>query len=257
MVDSSAHADFSAQNLRGSVAAKAFSSTARSASATGTDEAWRGELAEKLQAYRARRRKVAPNLAQGSLPFDERATPPKITSVVAVDDPEVLEAAARSDDNDFSFTIAIGRNAVAREDSRMVIDVSQPPAALESEGIAPAGATSTEQQGMYPVASIEERRLAGLIDAACLTFAYGGFLTLFGSLGGQFTFSKLSAVVCVTTFVIVYLQYFARSACRELYRRHAHTASNALAERRVHALCWNAIYGFPLGHVGRRQFNVA
>ena len=67
----------------------------------------------------------------------------------------------------------------------------------------------SEQTGLYPVASIDERRIAGLIDAGCLLFAYGAFLTLFGSLGGQFTFSKLSAAVCVTTFVIVYLQYFA------------------------------------------------
>src|SRR5258708_32542968 len=32
---------------------------------------------------------------------------------------------------------------------------------------------------------------------------------LFGSLGGQFTLSKLNAAVCATTFAIVYLQYFA------------------------------------------------
>ena len=59
------------------------------------------------------------------------------------------------------------------------------------------------------MASIEERRLAGLIDAGCLLFAYGAFLMLFGSLGGQFTLSKLSAAVCVATFAFVYLQYFA------------------------------------------------
>jgi uncharacterized RDD family membrane protein YckC len=41
-----------------------------------------------------------------------------------------------------------------------------------------------------------------------LFFAFGGFLALFGSLGGQFTLSKLSAAVCMTTFAIVYLQYF-------------------------------------------------
>ena len=32
---------------------------------------------------------------------------------------------------------------------------------------------------------------------------------LFGSLGGQFTLSKLTAAVYATTFAIVYLQYFA------------------------------------------------
>jgi uncharacterized RDD family membrane protein YckC len=51
--------------------------------------------------------------------------------------------------------------------------------------------------------------LAALIDLGCLLFAYGGFLLLFGSLGGQFTLSKLTAAVYTTTFAIVYLQYFA------------------------------------------------
>jgi uncharacterized RDD family membrane protein YckC len=112
-------------------------------------------------------------------------------------------------DEDFAFTIAIGRNAATREDARMVIDVSLPPAAEQAFRQTPARDARSEQTGLYPVASIDERRIAGLIDAGCLLFAYGAFLTLFGSLGGQFTFSKLSAAVCVTTFVIVYLQYFA------------------------------------------------
>ena len=55
---------------------------------------------------------------------------------------------------------------------------------------------------------MDERRIAALIDGACLLFAYGGFLALFGSLGGQFTFSKMSAVVYTIAFAIVYLQYF-------------------------------------------------
>jgi uncharacterized RDD family membrane protein YckC len=62
---------------------------------------------------------------------------------------------------------------------------------------------------LYPVASIDDRRLAAIIDLCCLLFAYGGFLMLFGSLGGHFTLSKLSAAVYTTTFAIVYLQYFA------------------------------------------------
>jgi uncharacterized RDD family membrane protein YckC len=61
---------------------------------------------------------------------------------------------------------------------------------------------------LYPVATLRERRWAALIDAACLAFAYGGFLALFGSLGGEFTLSKLSAVVCFSTFAFVYIQYF-------------------------------------------------
>jgi uncharacterized RDD family membrane protein YckC len=51
--------------------------------------------------------------------------------------------------------------------------------------------------------------LAALIDGACLLFAYGGFLALFSSLGGQFTASKLTAEVYAAALAIVYLQYFA------------------------------------------------
>lgn len=168
----------------------------------GSDPAWRGELSQRLQAFRVRRRKVSPNLAQSELPFEEPvAGPPAHASVGVAEPPSVA-------DDDFSFTIAIGRNAATREEARMEIDVSLPPPA---ERVFEGTSTDmrSEQTGLYPVASIDERRIAGLIDAGCLLFAYGGFLTLFGSLGGQFTFSKLSAAVCVATFVIVYLQYFA------------------------------------------------
>jgi uncharacterized RDD family membrane protein YckC len=168
-----------------------------------SDPAWRGELSERVEAYRTKRRKVAPNLAQSRLPFEEPAAAPVVRSSVFV--PEARPAA----DNDFAFTIAIGRNAATREEARMVIDVSAPPDAAQSFEHTAGIGVLPEQAGLYPVASMDERRIAGLIDVGCLLFAYGGFLTLFGSLGGQFTFSKLSAAVCVATFVVVYLQYFA------------------------------------------------
>jgi uncharacterized RDD family membrane protein YckC len=167
------------------------------------DPAWRGELTQRLQTYRARRRKVAPNLAQSELPFQEPLAEPPAHASVSVAD--VSPAA----DDDFSFTIAIGRNAATREEARMVIDVSLPSAEERVFEATLSTDMRSEQTGLYPVASIDERRIAGLIDSGCLLFAYGAFLTLFGSLGGQFTFSKLSAAVCIATFVIVYLQYFA------------------------------------------------
>ncbi|MGB9464934.1 MAG: RDD family protein [Candidatus Acidiferrum sp.] len=176
---------------------------AQAATGPGSDPVWRGELSQRLQAYRVRRRKVAPNLAQSQFPFDEPADQPTVQASVAV--AEALPVA----DDDFAFTIAIGRNAATREEARMVIDVSLPPVADRRPEQASTSDTNSERAGLYPVASIDERRISGLIDAGCLLFAYGGFLTLFGSLGGQFTLSKLSAAVCVATFVIVYLQYFA------------------------------------------------
>jgi uncharacterized RDD family membrane protein YckC len=168
-----------------------------------SNPAWRGELTQRLETYRARRRRVAPNLAQSELPFQEPLAEPPAHAAVSV--AEVSPAA----DDDFSFTIAIGRNAATCEEARMVIDVSLPMAAERDFEETPSTDMPSEQAGLYPVAAIDERRIAGLIDAGCLLFAYGAFLTLFGSLGGQFTFSKLSAAVCIATFVIVYLQYFA------------------------------------------------
>jgi len=207
--DSSLTLDFSSQAANFSSASQenlrpqTGRNRAEAAPNTDSDPAWRGELTQRLQTYRARRRKLAPNLAQSTLPFEEpTAQEPSRDSVgVAVASPAA--------DDDFSFTIAIGRNASTREDSRMVIDVSLPPDLERGFEATPAKEVQSEQTGLYPVASIDERRIAGLIDTGCLLFAYGGFLTLFGSLGGQFTFSKLSAVMCVATFVIVYLQYFA------------------------------------------------
>ena len=167
------------------------------------DPAWHGELEERLDTYRARRGKSRPDAVQPQLPFGEPAEQPLSGRAVSV-----AEATLPADD-DFSFTIAIGRySPPEKRDARMVIDVSVPPASgtvTETE----FDEEQSKRYGLYPVASLEERRFAALIDGACLLFAYGAFLALFGSLGGQFTLSKLSAEVYAATLAIVYLQYFA------------------------------------------------
>jgi len=165
---------------------------------------WRGELNQRLQAYRARRRKSYPNEAQTELPFEAEPPRPAValqTEKVPLDAPAIKE--------DFAFTIAIGRPPRKDEpdDPRLLIDVSLPPL-VEEQPQTPVQAGETSPSQLYPVASLLERRRSAMIDAACLAFAYGGFLALFGSLGGQFTFSKLSAAVCFSTFAFVYVQYF-------------------------------------------------
>jgi uncharacterized RDD family membrane protein YckC len=169
------------------------------------DPAWRGELAQRLEAYRSRRRKLTPNANQSKFSFEQPpASAPRQTAVAMAEAPAAVV-------DDFSFTIAIGRPSKKRvlEDTRMVIDVSLPPGA-EADSPAPlAEEESKSQPGMHPVASIDDRRLAALVDLACLLFAYGGFLMLFGSLGGQFTLDKLSAAVYAISFATVYVQYFA------------------------------------------------
>lgn len=194
-----------------------------------THEQWRGELNQRLQAYRARRRKSSSSEAQTALPFDDHVRSPFDNIATEVEDhlDYVVQDHVENVDNvenveqdhppaadDFAFTIAIGRVAQRPElsDPRLLIDVSVPPQS-ETPVLEPLQELATEQlqppqNGLYPAASLDDRRRALLIDIACLAFAYGGFLALFGSLGGHFTLSKLSATVCFFTFAFVYLQYF-------------------------------------------------
>ncbi len=162
-------------------------------------------MAERVASYRARRRKNSADDGQPELPFDQLAPSPSAFPAVAVAEQPAV-------DDDFSFTIAIGRTANRRsqDDSEMFIDVSLSPAqessAASTESIPEY--TASQHSGLYPVASIDDRRISAVIDALCLLFACGGFLALFGSLGGHFAFSKLSAAVYAASFAIVYLQYF-------------------------------------------------
>jgi len=173
-----------------------------------THEEWRGELNQRLQTYRARRRRAPSNEGQAALPFDDNATVSRDNIAIEVEDHPAPERARASDD--FAFTIAIGRMAQAPEeiDPRLLIDVSVPPPVENQEMDADPEPLVEVHGGLFPVASLDARRHALLIDVACLAFAYGGFLALFGSLGGHFTLSKLSAAVCFFTFAFVYLQYF-------------------------------------------------
>jgi len=170
-------------------------------------EAWRGELNQRLQAYRARKRKTSLSESQSALPFEEDASEAPRQVAVQM---EESGSKTQSQADDFAFSIAIGRIAQKEaDDPRVLIDVSNPPSAehQDPEGISESPVVFSPMH-LLPVASLDHRRRALLADAACLTFAYGGFLALFASLGGQFTLSKLSAAVCVFTFAFVYLQYF-------------------------------------------------
>lgn len=169
------------------------------------EAAWRRELAQRLEAYRKRRRKFTANANQSHFSFEESSSErlPHTSLVVA-------EAPVTGAD-DFSFTIAIGRPSKkpVLEDSRMVIDVSRPSGAEATSGAPLAEEGIISEPGLHPVASMDDRRLAALIDLFCLLFAYGGFLMLFSSLGGQFTLDKLSVAVYAGSFAAVYAQYFA------------------------------------------------
>lgn len=177
---------------------------------TMQEAAWRGELAQRLRAYRTRRGKLSANQNQASFAFNESSGSSQLGPSSGASSVDIEEVPAHRSD-DFSFTIAIGRSAKEKavDESPVEIDVSSRLDADVSASEQPMQADAYGSAGLYPVAPIDDRRLAGIIDLFCLLFAYGGFLGLFGSLGGHFTLSKLSAAVCLTTFAVVYMQYFA------------------------------------------------
>jgi uncharacterized RDD family membrane protein YckC len=182
---------------------------------------WRAELSQRLNAYRKRHPRAIPDpegSGQARLPFDspEHEEPGEISAAraaVAVDSPP---------EEDFAFTLAIGRRSPAEAAAalqrsrveRVDIDLTMTPSP-EAE---PAVAVADDQAGarascivapLFPIASLGERATAAIVDAIFLLFSYGGFLALFASLGGQFSFSKLSAAVYLLAFALFYLQYFA------------------------------------------------
>jgi uncharacterized RDD family membrane protein YckC len=176
-----------------------------------TREEWRGELNQRLQAYRARRRKSASMQGQTQLPFEEHSL--VSSSVVCATAPVAAPTTERTAiREEFAFTLAIGRppRKTGEVETHLLIDVSMPPPATDDEPPPNFASEAVDAPDfpMIPSASIEERRSAALIDIGCLAFAYGAFLMLFGSLGGHFTFSKLSATVYFFTFAFVYVQYF-------------------------------------------------
>ena len=202
---------------------------------SGAPYPWQSELAKRLEAYRVRRRKVSPNAAQTQLPFAEPVAAKRATAVAAnrattvpvaalctpaFPEPQSISSescpasssasSSESGDDDFAFTIAIGRIATKPHtaDGRMMIDVSNSSDADDS-GEDAGELTERTHEGLYPVASLGDRQLAGIIDAACLLFAFGGFVALFGSLGGQLTLSKMNAAVYLVSLSVVYFQYFA------------------------------------------------
>ena len=171
------------------------------ANKSSLDPAWRRELARRLKAYRSRRKNHHSSEGQSRFSFEE--SPESTPASVAIEETPVPS-------DDFSFTIAIGRPSEkkSREESALEIDVSARPDADGHPETEPLQAPANTRPGLFPVASIYERKLAAAIDLFCLLFAYGSFLSLFGSLGGHFTLSKLSVAVCGSILAIVYAQYF-------------------------------------------------
>jgi len=170
---------------------------------------WQREVHTRLAAYQARRRTLRQPEGQTALPFASAAStstaeaePEAEIIVPAVDwlppSPAAQSHEARARANHYAANTPV---EIAAEQPRLEWPgaARQPVAgALESSGA----------QLLRPVASLAERRVAAVLDAAFLLFTFGGILALFCALGGRFTLTRLDAAVTVATLGVFYAQYF-------------------------------------------------
>jgi uncharacterized RDD family membrane protein YckC len=155
---------------------------------------WRLEVARRLELYRARRRHYLPDDSQSPLPFDEETQQFADEEFFVVDVDEELDLPPRA-----------SRKAVPpRPPERVEISALQPELDFSASG----DPRAHPQTALVPVADLHERRQAGLLDFIFLTLAYAGFLGLFRSLGGHFSFARMDAAVYASAFALFYALYF-------------------------------------------------
>lgn len=178
---------------------------------------WRREVSHRLEAYRERRQRLRTGDAQPALP---PAGGRNLASAAGWNEPAIAlpEDEKRGFAAERQYAMAVGslqRHVAppARAVGPLEIAVYQPELdfAHAGEPISlphPHAATGSDAQ-LLPVASLAERRGAGLLDAAFLLVCYAGFLGMFRALGGVLSFGKLDALVYAATAVLFYAQYFA------------------------------------------------
>lgn len=230
-------------NTEGSAAgtrARVSDSGTRASRNFAVEKDWKRELEHRVETYRTRRKRSHPNADQTALPFDAgnagegdsspvSAARGKSGRLAATTHPaqlafyetQIKDSAEAAEE--FAFAIGIAPRPHSDRDNsaktgtyRVEIDLTEPPLPSSDANV---GKSETHAQrahsasrigsDYFPLASLYDRCLAGCLDSIFLLFAYGGFLTLFGSLGGHFNFSKFTAAVYAATLVLFYVQYFA------------------------------------------------
>lgn len=147
-----------------------------------------------MEIYRERRRHYLPDDSQSPLPFHEEPPPKAHDEFFVIDVDEELDLPPRP----------ARKTAPPRAPERVEISAQQPELDFSASG----DDRAHPQTALIPVADLHERRQAGLLDFIFITLAYVGFLGLFRSLGGHFSFARVDAVVYAAAFVLFYALYF-------------------------------------------------
>jgi uncharacterized RDD family membrane protein YckC len=145
---------------------------------------WRVEVSRRLELYRARRGHLHPDDFQSGLPFQQ------ITSVPDIEDEGPERPRPRP---------------AQRPRSTERLDICIQP---ELDFSSSADDRARPQTALVPVATLAERRWAGILDALFLGLTCAGFMSMFRSLGGQMTLEKTDAIVYLAVAYLFYALYF-------------------------------------------------
>jgi len=179
------------------ITSRASSSRASSVSVSLAEQPvepeWRREVSRRLEDYRARRGHLRSDDLQSGLPFSRQS---KIN--------EELAAQERQREAERQRQAERQRVRTAQRKTEHVEICVQP----ELDFSSAAHERAHPQTALVPVASLVERRKAGLLDAIFLGLTYAGFLGLFRSLGGQLVVEKADSAVYLAVFFLFYGLYF-------------------------------------------------
>lgn len=165
---------------------------------------WREEVSRRLDAYRIRHNRPAPDDSQSGLPFAS-ASAQTVDWDERTDDEEAAERERERVRNVQKPVQRAAVRAAAMKTRNECLEICIQP---ELDFSSSPGDRAHPQNAVVPVASLAERRRAGLLDALFLGLTYGGFLALFRSLGGELAIAKVDAVVYLSTFYLFYALYF-------------------------------------------------
>jgi uncharacterized RDD family membrane protein YckC len=147
---------------------------------------WRREVARRLEDYRARRGRLRPDDPQSGLPFHE-------------------EIPLEEDEDEVRDHERVRARPVQRQRQTERMEICIQP---EFDFANSPDDRAHPQTALVPVASVSDRRWAGILDAFFLGLTCAGFFGLFRSLGGEMLLDKMDAIVYSAVAFLFYAQYF-------------------------------------------------
>ena len=166
---------------------------------------WHREVSLRLQQYRARRGRLRADDSQSGLPFAAACLDEG--RVADVEDETRVHRHVQYHGAVAAAAVPVRRESPARRPTANRAERLEIRVQPRLDFSAAADDRARPQNALVPVATLPDRRLAGALDALFLGLTCAGFAGLFRSLGGEFAFEKMDAIVCAAVVFLFYALY--------------------------------------------------